>query len=49
MRNLMDWRARSLQFPMTAVLTTAVNNFNWFSAVLFMNKAVVYLSQNEAF
>ena len=36
-----------LQFPITAVLTTAVNNMSWFSAVLLVNRAVVYLSQNE--
>lgn len=32
---------------MTAVFTTAVKRVSWFSAVLSMNKAVVYLSQKE--
>jgi hypothetical protein len=30
-----------LQFPMTAVLTTRVKRVIWFSAVLFVNRAVV--------
>lgn len=30
-----------LQFPMTAVFTTSVNNVIWFAAVLFMSSAVV--------
>lgn len=34
---------------MTAVLTTAVSSFSWFSPVLFMNSAVVYLSQKDMF
>jgi hypothetical protein len=30
-----------LQLPMTAVLTTRVNNVFWLAAVLFVNRAVV--------
>ena len=36
-----DGIERNIQLPMTAVLTTRVNNVIWFAAVLFIKRAVV--------